>query len=142
MRKPDPVLNDPRLVCLHSPEEYYAMAQERLRVLRAQHCTLDEQLCAFMEPKPAREEYGVHSYQFWTPRTMLGHPDQFDDWYPIRLTFQLLWEIEDKLTDRQWTNYEDLLCFNHPQGCNTRRKIHARVDDKKKALAQAIGMPV
>jgi hypothetical protein len=35
-----------------------------------------------------------------------------------------------------------LLCFNHPQGCNTRRKIHADVRQKLDALATAIGMPL
>jgi hypothetical protein len=99
--------------------------------------TNEETLCTFMDPAPRRG----HPNNWWWLQTELG--PGWDTWKPREIwTLDILREVEEKLDDRQWTRYEDLLCFNHPQGCNTRRKIHADVRQKLDALATAIGMPL
>ena len=99
--------------------------------------TIEETLCTFMDPAPQKGQQN----QWWYLCDELG--PGWDSWLPRECwDLDILWEIEEKLNDLQWRRYEDLFCFNHPWGCDTRRKLHAKVREKMDALATAISLPV
>lgn len=102
-----------------------------------------EVICSFMEKTPRRVRYfDEHmSSATWWRRDIVQNNGQgivYSDWTPCELTLDALREVQRRLTDEQWHEYErGLRCvpFDGPVNSVTRVFIHATAEQKIRALA-------
>lgn len=95
----------------------------------------EETICAFMEPKPRHKPVGcMKQYHWWIYRAMT-HPY----WFPVPLTLDRLHEVEERLTDEQWSNYANALVDTfHQRFPRFAEVIHATAAQKITALAAVL----
>jgi hypothetical protein len=105
-----------------------------------------EVICTWMEPKPesAPPSWGdnpVGNINGWWIATGSGRIEH------RILTLDALWEVEERLTEEQWTRYRVALTApvlgasgRHIEGYN-RMMWHATAEQKIKALAEALRRP-
>ena len=103
-------------------------------------------ICAFMENKPARGPWSQRPWHSVSPagwwvasedRNVFTAPNE---WFPIKLTFDRLWEVEERLTGNQWDRYwghlrDGVYANGQPY---LRGLIHATAADKIAALANVL----
>ncbi len=104
--------------------------------------TDEEVICGWMEPKPEPHTHGGtfrsgKGWWYWTGAT----------WQPNVLTLDVLWGVEERLTEEQWERYyHQFVRYDNPvdpvRWSVTDRKyrwaLHATSQQKVKALAEVL----
>lgn len=92
-----------------------------------------EFICQFMETKPDPNTHGG------TCRSPKGWWFWYGKWETTKLTLDALWEVEERLTDEQWQEYDAELGGSTTSVLSPNfGMIHATAEQKIKALASVL----
>lgn len=104
----------------------------------------EEVIASFMEPKPTKAALSMGRPLFsvtgWWSAGSRPHRE-WDEWYPITLTLDALRQVQERLTEEQWEQYEcEMLALwtpgtlRHGLG-EVQHYLHATAEQKIRALA-------
>ncbi len=103
-----------------------------------------EVICSFMENKPARGPWSQRPWHSVSPagwwvasedRNVFTAPNE---WFPIKLTFDRLWEVGERLTDEQRLEYWMELSKGGPPETGYWRIANAKAAQRITALASVL----
>ncbi len=106
-----------------------------------------EVICAFMEPRPdappnqhgANELWWRWGWRSVGPSLPQQQPPHEYCWLPRRITLDAIHEVEERLTDRQWTTYQNRLEIDGPaEWQRQKRWVHVSAEHKIRSLAAVL----